>query len=81
MFDVSATDPDGNTLTYSIIDTAETDFNKFTIDPSTGVLAFISAPDFESPNDIGGQDNDNNYVVDIQVSDGVLTDTQTIEVK
>ena len=78
---MNATDPDGGTLTYSIVNTAGTDFNKFTIDPNTGVLAFISAPSFESPNDVGGKDNDNKYVVDIQVSDGVLTDTQTIEVE
>ena len=81
VFNVNATDPDGDTLTYSIVNTAGTDFNKFTIDPNTGALAFISAPSFESPNDVGGTDNDNKYVVDIQVSDGVLTDTQTIEVQ
>ena len=81
VFNVNATDPDGDTLTYSIVNTAGTDFNKFTIDPNTGALAFISAPSFESPNDVGGKDNDNKYVVDIQVSDGVLTDTQTIEVE
>ena len=81
VFNVNATDPDGDTLTYSIVNTAGTDFNKFTIDPNTGALAFISAPSFESPNDVGGTDNDNKYVVDIQVSDGVLTDTQTIEVE
>ena len=81
VFNVNATDPDGDTLTYSIVNTAETDFNKFTIDPNTGALAFISAPNFESPNDVGGKDNDNKYVVDIQASDGVLTDTQTIEVQ
>ena len=81
VFNVNASDPDGDTLTYSIVNTAETDFNKFTIDPNTGALAFISAPSFESPNDVGGNDNDNKYVVDIQVSDGVLMDTQTIEVE
>ena len=81
VFNVNATDPDGDTLTYSIVNTAGTDFNKFTIDPNTGALAFISAPSFESPNDVGGNDNDNKYVVDIQVSDGELTDTQTIEVE
>ena len=81
VFNVNATDPDGDTLTYSIVNTAETDFNKFTIDPNTGALAFISAPNFESPTDVGGKDNDNKYVVDIQVSDGVLMDTQTIEVE
>ena len=80
VFDVNATDPEGATLTYGIVNTAGTDFNKFTIDPTTGVLAFISAPDFESPNDVGGVDNNNNYVVDIQVSDGANTALQTIDV-
>ena len=80
--DVDATD-DGentNTLIYSIVNTAGTDFAKFTIDASTGVLSFISAPNFESPADVGGTDGDNAYVVDVQVSDGSLTDTQTITV-
>ena len=79
--DVNATDPDaGATLIYSIVNTAGTDFAKFTIDASTGVLSFISAPNFKSPADVGGTDGDNAYVVDVQVSDGSLTDTQTITV-
>ena len=78
---VVATDLDpGTTLQYTLVNTAGTDFSKFTIDINTGVLAFISAPNFESPNDVGGTDNDNTYVVTVQASDGVLTDTQTINV-
>ena len=43
----AATDPDvGQTLSYSIIGGA--DASKFTIDPTTGALSFITAPDFET---------------------------------
>ena len=48
--DIDATDPDvGQTLTYSISGGA--DAAKFTINSSTGVLSFLSAPDFENPTD------------------------------
>jgi T1SS-143 domain-containing protein len=74
--DVNATDVDaGTTLTYSII--GGLDAAKFTINPSTGVLSFISAPNFEAPTDNGGN---NVYDVIVQVSDGSLTDTQSISV-
>jgi Ca2+-binding RTX toxin-like protein len=79
--DVDATDADGDTLSYSILPTAGTDFGSFTIDPATGVLSFVAAPDFEHPTDVGGADGDNAYVVDVQASDGQGgTDTQTITV-
>ena len=49
---VTATDTDaGATLTYSIIGGA--DAAKFTINATTGVLAFVSAPNFEAPTDAG----------------------------
>ena len=63
---VTATDPDaGQTLSYSIIGGA--DESKFTIDPTTGALSFITAPNFELPTDAGGN---NVYDVIVQVSDG-----------
>ncbi|MCA9215240.1 MAG: DUF4347 domain-containing protein, partial [Planctomycetales bacterium] len=62
---VTATDADLDTLTYSI--TGGADAAKFTINSSTGVLTFISAPDFESPTDAN---TDNVYEVTVQVSDG-----------
>ena len=77
---MSATDPDGPSLTYSIVNTSGTDFSKFTINSSTGALSFISAPNFESPNDVGGTNGDNAYVVTVRASDGTLSDTQTITV-
>lgn len=73
---VTATDVDvGAVLTYSIAGGA--DAAKFTIGSSSGVLSFITAPDFETPTDVGG---DNIYDVIVQVSDGTLTDTQAIAV-
>src|SRR5436305_8915639 len=43
----------------------------------TGALSFVSAPDYETPTDVGGN---NVYDVTVQVSDGTLTDTQAIAV-
>ncbi|URM27684.1 VCBS domain-containing protein [Pseudomonas frederiksbergensis] len=79
---VVATDADlpAQTLSYSILNTAGTDFSKFSIS-STGVLTFNSAPDYENAQDVGGADGDNSYVVDVLVADGNGgTDTQTITV-
>ncbi|WP_237884046.1 beta strand repeat-containing protein, partial [Pseudomonas sp. PGPR40] len=79
---VTATDADlpAQTLSYSILNTAGTDFGKFSIS-SSGVLTFNSAPDYENAQDVGGADGDNAYVVDVQVADGNGgTDTQTITV-
>ncbi|MGE0473425.1 MAG: choice-of-anchor Q domain-containing protein, partial [Nitrospirales bacterium] len=73
--DVDATDAESNPLTYSIIGGA--DAAKFTIDPATGALRFITPPNIQSPSDVGA---DNVYDVTVQVSDGALTDTQAIAV-
>jgi len=73
---VTATDADaGAVLTYSIA--GGTDAALFNINPSTGVLAFLAAPDFEAPADVG---SNNVYDVTVQVSDGSNTDTQAIAV-
>ena len=73
---VTATDPDaGTTLTYSII--GGTDAADFTINPTTGALTFNTLPDFENPHD---SDTDNVYEVEVQVSDGTLSDSHTITV-
>ena len=73
--DVDATDPEGASLTYSLSGGA--DQGLFSIVSSTGVLTFISAPNFESPTDA---DANNAYVVQVTASDGSQTDTQTITV-
>src|SRR5258707_323117 len=73
---VTATDADaGSTHTYSIVGAA--DAARFTVDASTGALSFVSALDYEHPTDAGGN---NVYDVTVQVSDGTLTDTQSIAV-
>jgi len=71
----SDTDLPAQALTYSIIGGA--DQARFNINPTTGVLSFASAPDYESPTDIGA---DNVYEVTVQVSDGSLASTQAISV-
>ncbi|MDQ3126128.1 MAG: Ig-like domain-containing protein, partial [Pseudomonadota bacterium] len=75
---VVASDPDaGANLTYSIVSTSA-DAARFVINPATGVLTFVAAPNFEAPTD---QNGDNVYVVDVQVSDGQGgIDVQTINV-
>ncbi len=74
---VTATDIDlpAQMLTFSLAGGA--DQSKFSIDPVTGVLRFISAPDFENPAD---DDFNNVYEVNVRVSDGSLTDTQSLYV-
>jgi len=63
---VAATDPDvGDVLAYSISGGA--DFALFSIDPTTGKLAFVSPPDFLNPTDAG---KDNTYNVQATASDG-----------
>ena len=63
--DVNATDPNGDPLTYSISGGA--DASAFQIVPSTGVLTFRTAPNYEAPGDSNG---DNAYLVTVTVSDG-----------
>lgn len=54
------------------------DAGKFAIDPATGVVTFVAAPDFEAP---GDTDTNNVYVVDITATDaGGLTSVQTVSV-
>ncbi|MHC2302759.1 beta strand repeat-containing protein [Rhizobium mongolense] len=73
---VVGSDPNGDALTYSIAGGA--DATRFQIDSQTGVLSFISAPDFETPADAGA---DNMYDVIVQVADALgASDTQTIAV-
>ena len=74
---VTASDPDaGDTQTFSIVGGA--DAAKFSINSSTGVLTFVSAPNFETPTDVGAN---NVYDVTVRVADsGGLFDTQAIAV-
>jgi hypothetical protein len=72
---VTATDPDGTTLSFTISGGA--DAAKFAINASTGALSFIAAPNFEAPTD---SDGNNSYLVTVRASDGSLFDDQAITV-
>ena len=68
---VTATDPDGQQITYSI---SGADAGRFSINSSTGVLTFVTPPDFETI------PSGTVYHVTAQASDGTLTSTQDIAV-
>ena len=64
------------TISYAI--TGGEDAARFTIDPNTGLLEFLVAPDYETPVDVG---TDNVYQVEVQASDGNgRTDSQMLNV-
>lgn len=72
----SGADPDTiTTLSWGI--SGGVDYAKFAINSSTGVLTFVTAPDFEVPTD--GNTN-NVYLVTISISDGYNQDTQDLSV-
>lgn len=71
---LSASDPENDSLTFAI--QSGDDRDQFSISDA-GALTFVAAPDYEAALDANA---DNAYVVTIQVSDGSLTDTQTITV-
>ena len=74
---VHATDVDaGTVLQYTKIGGA--DAAKFDLDLNSGVLSFHNAPDFETPT--GSVNGGEGYVVQVQASDGIATDVQTITV-
>jgi hypothetical protein len=69
---VSATDADGDTLTYSL---GGTDSDDFTLSGTT--LTFSSAPSYASPTDAN---TDNVYQITITVTDGTASDSETFNV-
>ena len=69
----SATDPDGDAVTWSV---AGTDAARFSISED-GELTFRSPPDYEAPNDANA---DNVYEVTVRASDGNLVSTLDVEV-
>ena len=72
---VALADPDLD-VTYEI--TGGADAARFAIDPETGELTFIAAPDYENPTDTG---SDNVYEVEVSATnDAFVSDSQTIEV-
>lgn len=71
---VTASDPDGNPLTFSL--TGGVDQTQFRI-TSSGALSFVTPPDFEAPADAN---RDNIYIVVVNVSDGSANVMQTLSV-
>ncbi|WP_299660704.1 BspA family leucine-rich repeat surface protein [uncultured Psychromonas sp.] len=73
---VTSTDVDGDTVSYAI--TGGADASLFSIDIATDELTFKSAPDFETPTDVGA---DNIYNVQITATDSNnATDVQDLAV-
>ena len=67
-----------NEAVFNFSLTGGVDQSLFTINPTTGVLSFVNAPDFEAPADSNA---DNIYNLEVRVTDIVgLTATQTIAV-
>ncbi len=74
----TATDPDGDALTFSLGQRYDEDAEFFTIDPATGALRFTVAPDYEHPTSYSGENY--YYKVEIVVSDGYLSDRFTVRI-
>jgi len=72
---MAASDADGDTLRWSL---GGADAAKLIINPSTGALSFISAPDFEAP---GDADANNRYEVTVQATDSQgASDSQSLTI-
>jgi uncharacterized protein (DUF779 family) len=65
----------GSGATYSLY--AADDYRQFSINPNSGVLSFISAPDFEQPSD---SDADNIYRIVVRAAKGSLYAYQEINI-
>lgn len=71
----NGTDVDtGTTLTFSV---SGTDGGDFQIGSASGVLVFSQNSDYELPAD---SDANNSYIIVVTLSDGSLTDTQTVTI-
>ena len=72
---IAASDPDaGTTILYSLVASEGLkDEGLLSIDSSSGAIAFVSAPNFEVPGDVGAN---NTIEFSVKVSDGSLSSTQ-----
>ena len=70
VYDAEATDPDGDSITYSL---GGTDVNFFNIDADSGAVSFNAAPAYQEPLD---SDNDNNYHLTIFARDTLGNQSQ-----
>ena len=76
VYEFNATDADGDTLSYSIENSKDSQF--FQINTITGVLNFITARDYENPED---NNTDNVYELIVSVSDGNASASLNLFVK
>lgn len=74
IYQATATDPDGNPLTFSLA--GGPDAARFAI-TAAGALSFTTPPDFEAPTDA---DANNVYLVTLQVSDGTASATLNLAI-
>jgi len=73
-YTATATDQDGNALTFSLAGGVDRDRFRIT---AAGALSFAAPPDFESPAD---NNHDNVYQMDLAVTDGRMTVTRGLSV-
>lgn len=74
VYTATASDPDGNPLAFALAGGVDQAAFRLT---SAGALSFATPPDFEAPVD---SNRDNAYLVQIAVSDGLLTSTLALTV-
>ena len=74
IYSATATDPENNSLTYSL---SGTDAANFSIDPGSGAISFTTIPDYENPAD--SQAN-NLYSLTLEVSDSTHTISQALTI-
>ncbi len=74
VYKAAGADPEGTPITWSL---AGLDAAKFTINSSTGQVYWVASPDYEHPDDSGG-----NHIYDIivQAFDGVNRSTQDVAI-
>ena len=75
IYTAEATDAEGNSINYAL--SGGVDRGKFSIDASSGELLFKSSPDYEVPDDDGG---DRTYEVQISASDALASSSMSLSV-
>lgn len=73
-YQATATDPDGDPLTFAIDGGADAALFSIT---TAGALRFNTAPDYDAPGDANG---DNVYAVQLRVTDGKAVATQAVNI-
>lgn len=75
-YQATAADPDGDAVSFSIA--GGEDAARFSIGANSGLLSFVSAPDFEAPADA---DADNIYRATLRAADGVASAALDVEIQ